>query len=107
MLAKNGQAKTDGNGGRTWIPSFPFCSAKGAEEKGACRQEGYGVGGGYPFVAPMVESRTPKTFMMKPPIVNGVPVDPWVFRCRVAAVTVGVVMIIALIAALIAIGVRR
>lgn len=108
MLAKNGQTRDDDHRGKAWMPSIPFWKAKGAEtEKGVHEEEGYGVGRGYPFVAPAVESYTSKTFMMNPPVVSPVLVDPWVFRCRVAAVTSGVIMLIAFIVALIVYGVRH
>lgn len=88
------------------MPNLPFWNAKKGE-KGGHEQEGYGVGRGYPFVAPVVESHTPTTFMMKPPVVSAVPMDAWVFRCRVAAVTAGAIFVITLIVALVVVGARR
>ncbi|KAF7978759.1 hypothetical protein HWV62_44786 [Athelia sp. TMB] len=106
LLTNSGQTRTDGQNGRFQMPSLPFWNSKKAG-KGAGGDAGYGLGRGYPFVAPKVESHTSTTFMMKPPFVGALPVDPWVHRCRVAAVTAGIVLFIGFVVALVMVGIRR
>jgi hypothetical protein len=65
---------------------------------------------GYPFVTPpgadkngsktSVSSRTPPTIRAKKPRV----LDPWIFRCRTAALTSGVAIIMAFVVAFIVVG---
>jgi len=114
MLTESGQTKAEG-----YIQPFilPWWSsdnpvAKGIEggkwknEKESSMTRGYGFSRGYPFVAPSVESLTPSSKMLRmKPTSTAAPksLDPWVVRCRIAAVTSGTLLVIALVVAIVVI----
>ncbi|KIJ63628.1 hypothetical protein HYDPIDRAFT_168434 [Hydnomerulius pinastri MD-312] len=61
---------------------------------------------GYPFVAPSVLSLTPPSYnrvVLTPKPARGAR-NPWVWRCRVAACTSGVVIVVAFVVALVVVG---
>jgi len=67
----------------------------------------YGVWFGYPYVAPAAErvisplpSRSPPTLRAKSPKI----LDPWIFRCRIAALSITVLLLIGFIAAFVVVG---
>jgi len=61
---------------------------------------------GYPFVAPSVTSLAPVSYsrvVLTPKPLNP-PKNPWVRRCRIAAVTSGVIIVVAFVITLIVVG---
>lgn len=109
MLTNAGQTLGEGNGQRIRMPTLPFWNSTRKASEGAKGQEGYGIGRGYPFVAPSVNSLTYSANTLKMGASGAAPkaLDPWVFRCRVASVTAGVILLIAFVVAVIVVGVRR
>lgn len=115
MLTKSGETKTgEGKGGKLRPLILPLWNSKKKNsEKGVDKGEakevvqGYGFGNGYPFVAPSVETLTPSakqlqlkwTSQEKPRSL-----DPWVKRCRVAAVVSGILLLVAFVAVCVVIG---
>ena len=110
MLTMSGRTKAERD--RGYIQ--PFVSSLWTLEKGAEKgieavkikevpfTGGYGFSRGYPFIAPSVDSLTPsaKALRMKPLTAGLKNLDPWVVRCRVAAVISGILLLIAFMVAI-------
>ena len=121
MLTEDGRTKAEGNGGLIQPFDLSLRNLEKGTEKGIKGRKtaeagnlsskgGYGFTRGYPFVAPSVESLTPseKVLRMKPTAANPPKtLDPWVIRCRVAAVTSGILLFVALLVAIEVIGKHR
>lgn len=109
MLTESGQTKAEGNGGYIQPFVLSLWSSEKAAEKGKMEgrapSTGYGFAHGYPFIAPSVESLTPsaKVLRMKPTTALKT-LDPWVIRCRVAAVTSGILLLIAFVVVIVVVG---
>jgi len=104
MLTRSGKTKGEGGGSSIRLPLWKKGSdkGKGGEDAGLVNKQGYGFGHGYPFVAPSVESLTPSIKMMKMKTQKGPnSLDPWVARCRVAAVTSGILLLVAFVVAIV------
>jgi hypothetical protein len=121
MLTESGQTKAEGNSGSSRRHVLPLWDAKKGSEKGIERGkgkgkeaggvpslQGYGFAHGYPFVAPSVESLTSsgKVLRMKPTS-GPKTLDPWVIRCRVAAVISGILLLTGLVVAFVEVGKGR
>jgi hypothetical protein len=116
MLTESGQTKAEGYIQpfilSWWSSDKPV--EKGIEggkwkwknEKELSMTRGYGFSRGYPFVAPSVESLTPSSKMLRMKLTSTAApksLNPWVVRCRIAAVTSGTLLVIALVVAIVVI----
>lgn len=106
MLTRGGETKGEGSSsGIRPLMLLPLW--KKESEKGITGGEGppplgYGFSHGYPFVVPSVESLTPSVKMLRLKTQNGTKaLDPWVKRCRVAAVISGILLLVALVVAVV------
>jgi hypothetical protein len=113
VLTRGGKTKGEGNSSSIRLMLLPLWkkgpdkdvkSGKRKEEAPAVQgKQGYGFGHGYPFVVPSVESLTPSVKMLRMNTEKGTKsLDPWVKRCRIAAVISGILILIALVVAIIA-----
>jgi len=96
MLTRCGKTKGEGSGSSIRPMVLPLW--KKGSDKGIASKQGYGFGHGYPFVAPSVESLAPSIKVLKMKTQRGPkPLDPWVVRCRIAAVSFGILLLVAFV----------
>jgi len=102
----NGENRENVGGAGDVLPTW-------AEKGGKKYGHGVGLGHGYPFVSPSLESlggssiaSSTRALKVTPPRQTDV-ADPWIYRCRVASGVAAIVLTAAFIVAFIIVGTRN